>query len=780
MKFTSMSSSIATSIIFVVFISIVGVVRGQNENTNTDNDCSSLESEVISDVIALGKDSKNRLFDTIERLESRNQGARECTTSEWRINFGHLSYYKIGDGTPDGVGCQELPSTRIVWPYDTNDKGVDHVTYPAATVREGMCGSGLVLEYCTPEPIKDRYSYDRPTNTCPRVYCVTDADPLVAGEYWEDISNFVQDQVPRYIKGAIDTRPYEECRIPPTTAPVPAPTPRTDTPTWPDPEDGAQNPATPTPNTNCGAGGRDEDLVTKLDFFEATLLENTLHNKDQKGRLRYEGVGIFQGDPIDLVVTQNPDSPPYSTDMSIRNGYNRGEDPENPDTRWERFGNINVMTKDPRDATTSDEDKALMNGEATFDFCFYYTGTEEKATVDSFDWSVYDTDYRGGGLNEKFTIDTSQAEFYRVQEDMEVKMWCENKGPETAMKDGTFTYNDWEGTPRTVDRYKPVTCDPGVNTIFHSTTLGKVEDNPTDPTQLTKQQLSRSIEFRFENTSCWTFKYEHYCPCGENNYCNEEGGGDPDLCFGKNKWCPQSTNDHKNYDRNYPNACKSYSGGNFLFAGTADEKITEGECVTPPPTTAPDPTESPTRSPIDEATTEPPVEDRPPPPRGDCFDDVTVMKMYGDTEFPLSPIKPVTIVDVDEEANTVTVALHQSWTATSSSTVGHIFASYKESTFHQVCVEEQDLIGGGTVFDTITIQCNVMSPRAHLTICVADDLIKNVLTADDDAEIPKCCHPNLPPDQGTVCYALEINCDSECIEASQEDRRRRSLLRAGN
>jgi hypothetical protein len=67
-----------------------------------------------------------------------------------------------------------------------------------------------------------------------------------------------------------------------------------------------------------------EEVLTKLDFYEATLTENTLHYPDQSGRLRYEGVGLFQGDPIDLVVTQNLDSPPYSTDMSIRNGYNYG------------------------------------------------------------------------------------------------------------------------------------------------------------------------------------------------------------------------------------------------------------------------------------------------------------------------------------------------------------------------------------------------------------------------------------------------------------------------
>lgn len=200
----------------------------------TTEDCMILETNIIADVLALGQDSKNQLFDTIERLQSRLHGEKQCTDSEWRINYGHLSYYKIGDGSPDGVGCHDLPLmgldvTGMEWPYDTNDKGVNHQDFPAATVRKGMCNSGIpgMVLQCTPEPIQAKYSYDRPTNTCPRVYCVTDADPLVAGEYWEDLSNFVQDQVPRYIKGAIDTTAYLDCRgVPPPAIETTPPTPK--------------------------------------------------------------------------------------------------------------------------------------------------------------------------------------------------------------------------------------------------------------------------------------------------------------------------------------------------------------------------------------------------------------------------------------------------------------------------------------------------------------------------------------------------------------------------
>ena len=158
-RIPTMSSRLLFLALVVGSSVVVEVVLGQN-----NQDCSQLETDVIQDVIALGQDSKNKLFDTIERLQSRLNGAKQCTDSEWRINYGHLSYYKIGDGTPEGVGCRETPFTGMDWPWDTNDKGVNHQDYPAATVREGTCGSGLVLQ-CTPEPIPAKYSYDRPTNT---------------------------------------------------------------------------------------------------------------------------------------------------------------------------------------------------------------------------------------------------------------------------------------------------------------------------------------------------------------------------------------------------------------------------------------------------------------------------------------------------------------------------------------------------------------------------------------------------------------------------------------
>ena len=122
---------------------------------------------------------------------------------------------------------------------------------------------------------------------------------------------------------------------------------------------------------------------------------------------------------------------------------------------------------------------------------------------------------------------------------------------------------------------------------------------------------------------------------------------------------------------------------------------------------------------------------------------------------------------MNKDETTVTVALHQSCTNwKQNTTVDHIFALYRPTI--------------GTQFDTIiTITCNIMSPRAYLTLCVADE---NILSFDDTAVIPKCCHPDtIPPTSNTVCYLLDINCRSECsIEETTKDRRYLRNLLQGN
>jgi len=312
------------------------------------------------------------------------------------------------------------------------------------------------------------------------------------------------------------------------------------------------------------------EVLTRLDFTQATLTENTLHLPDQSGRLVYSNIGELRGEVIDLVVRQAPGSKPYTTSVPGQNGYL-------PDDPLKKFGNVNVQTIDPADPDVSDEDKELMNGEVELEFCFHYAGTDQKAKVDTFSFVLFDLDQRGGGLQEKITIDTSQASRFYVEGETEVKMWCEGGDPSSAVSTGTFQYSD-DG--QEIQGYAPLEC-PG-NTIFHATTPGTQADNPNDPTDLFQQQLARAVEFRFDKTDCWTLKFEHYCPCVDDDededYCAQPGA--PDLC-NSNSWCPQPGN--RKYNRNFPGRCKGYSGGNLVFAGGADERLADGTCTTPEP-----------------------------------------------------------------------------------------------------------------------------------------------------------------------------------------------------
>lgn len=461
--------------------------------------------------------------------------------------------------------------------------------------------------------------------------------------------------------------------------------------------------------------------VTKIDLFHSNVTNNTLHLSD--GELRYENVGIVRDRPVDLVVTVA--SGDYTDILDVWENRNKDVSKMNGRKPGSQFGNINLQTV--RDKPQS--------GEGSFKFCFHDKETNELTKVDTFHWTVFDLDERGNdnnlngiGQKEKFIMDIAQVGAYQLwpnESESEVKLSCE---------DGT-----------------EIPCVQGVRTVFHSSTAGTGQDNPTDPNHMTPLQKSRSITFTFQDTDCWTFTYDHYCPVDQDHEKIFPMGYDPRYNKPKN-------NNNNNYDTTH---CRGYTGGNFLFSGDAEEIIKEGECVTPPPTKAPLPTEAPTLSPIK------------------CVNDVIVKKTVGETEFPSIPTKPVTIVGKNDDQNTVTVALSQYWTGKESS-IGHLFASYKETMWEEKCLETKNIIGDGAIFDTITIQCNIMSPMAHLEICIADDLSNNILLTKDDADIPKCCHPDIPPDYGTVCYTLEISCNSECIKEESEDRRGRHLLRGRN
>ena len=85
-----------------------------------------------------------------------------------------------------------------------------------------------------------------------------------------------------------------------------------------------------------------------------------------------------------------------------------------------------------------------------------------------------------------------------------------------------------------------------------------------------------------------------------------------------------------------------------------------------------------------------------------------------------------------------------------------------------------------TTYGTITIQCAVTKPFALLEICIADDIKNEKLTWNGDEEnatVPKCCHPSFPPETPVICYTVEIRCVTECIEDEVTTRDSRLLLR---
>merc|ERR1711988_1183065 len=195
--------------------------------------------------------------------------------------------------------------------------------------------------------------------------------------------------------------------------------------------------------------------------------------------------------------------------------------------------------------------------------------TDALVTVDSFQWTVYDLDERSFTpdecphcIKEKFIFDTSQAADFTMTEDTEIQLFCES-----------FTL--WPDKSIDAHPSSPqMPCPPGDRTVFHSSTTGTLSDNPTNKDDMTRQQLRRSVQFTFKDTSCFSFTYNHYCPP------TEVGSNTP---------------------------CQWYGSGNFLFAGAAQQLIEEGECITASPTKSPtvSPTASPTKNPTVSPTASP-------------------------------------------------------------------------------------------------------------------------------------------------------------------------------
>lgn len=144
-----------------------------------------------------------------------------------------------------------------------------------------------------------------------------------------------------------------------------------------------------------------------------------------------------------------------------------------------------------------------------------------------------------------------------------------------------------------------------------------------------------------------------------------------------------------------------------------------------------------------------------------CREDVTLFRQIGVTEFPVDNAVKI----ISQNTQSVTVELTQAWTTTTA--IDQIYTSFKDTIFNRKCFESIN-IEEGSVYDTVTIMCNALSPKAYLEICLVDDIANNVLTMNDSATVPKCCQPEIQLEKQAVCYLLEINCDSVCIDETQQ------------
>ena len=357
---------------------------------------------------------------------------------------------------------------------------------------------------------------------------------------------------------------------------------------------------------------------TKLDFYNSQVVTNTLHLPG--GELRFTGeyipkrkrycyccvwvpsnhlltlswsscpssfldVGTYKNQDLDVVFTIADDIVGYNgTDYVTGLGEYVGilelwrKKVNGKDDKWKgiehdsqaeldqidrmngspqkrSFGNINLQTLPGK----------TFSGRADLRLCIVKEGSDERVKLPMFHLTTYDTDQRKNGVHEKIIMGKDQFDSYQFgtgsQADSEIEIFCENNEMTIFEDDGA--------------------CAEGERTVFASTTNGSGDDNPKTLEGLTLQQKARSMSFTFKNKACVEFTYDHYC--ATEQYLLE----------------PLLTQYQK---------CPKQAGGNFLFAGTSEEIIKEGECIKPPqtlhPTIAPvAPTEEPTEAPRSDGAT---------------------------------------------------------------------------------------------------------------------------------------------------------------------------------
>jgi len=156
-------------------------------------------------------------------------------------------------------------------------------------------------------------------------------------------------------------------------------------------------------------------------------------------------------------------------------------------------------------------------------------------------------------------------------------------------------------------------------------------------------------------------------------------------------------------------------------------------------------------------------------PQNNCPQDIKHLNVGGVTSFPETATAPVMIISQD--ISTVTVELRQQWFPNVES-VYYDFRQtkigiVKNRCYHKTTVDESE------IYDTITINCADNHPVGDLEICLSD---RNNLPLENDATIPERCSNQVVPGckscreedpdatkPPTVCYSLQIRCQSLCI-----------------
>ena len=270
-----------------------------------------------------------------------------------------------------------------------------------------------------------------------------------------------------------------------------------------------------------------EDCIqtdTKLNFFDSTVSNNTLH---EGGELRYSDVGNVTVNGVvqtlDLVVTVQDGKDYYS---SAANGDN-GEVKAN--SKNGQFGSINVRnTKGCTSTSTKlgcqgNPNPSAENGEGHFQFSIVKGGTYKPYPL-TFYFFLFDFDNRRkkAGIKEKLEI-TNWAEV--IKPNVSTLLYDEYIQTGMDPTSGSFLFYPDDNDDHSDN-----------NALFNATSQGPNTDNPTDPDNMTELQKQKSVGLKFEDKSSFNVSFYEFCDKVPDTSC-------------------------------------AVTGGNFLFSGSADQLV---------------------------------------------------------------------------------------------------------------------------------------------------------------------------------------------------------------